>query len=86
VDLEDDKAIVTIDIYDVINRENDKEVPTPQNYFKGEIPNLTPKKVEDKITIKMRDELRDYTGTRTRYTDEIPPGTKIEFKFNHLKK
>ena len=86
VDLEDDKAIVTIDVYDVINRENDKEVPTSQNYLKGEIPNLTPKKVEDKITIKMRDELRDYTGTRTRYTDEIPPGTKVEFKFNHLKK
>jgi hypothetical protein len=37
VDVEGDKAIVTIDIYDVVNRVNDKEVPTTQNYLKGEI-------------------------------------------------
>jgi hypothetical protein len=86
VDLEDGKAIVTIDVYDVIKRENDKEIPTTQNYIKGELENLTPKKVEDKISTKMRDELRDYTGTRSRYVDEIPPGTKVDFKFNHLKK
>ena len=86
VDLEDGKAIVTIDVYDVIKRENDKEIPTPQNYIKGELENLTPKKVEDTIEMKMRDELRDYTGTRSRYVNEIPPGTRVDFKFNHLKK
>ena len=86
VDIEGDKAIVTVDIYDVVERRGNKEVPTTQNYLKGEFPNLTTKKVEDKIASKMRGELKDYTGTRFRYTDEIPPGTKIEFKFNHLKK
>ena len=86
VDIEGDKAIVTIDVYDVLKREGNKSIPTPQNYLRGEIPNLTTKKVEDKIASKMRGELKDYTGTRQRYTHEIPPGTKIEFKFNHLKK
>jgi hypothetical protein len=86
VDIEGDKAIVTVDVYDVIKRENDREVPTPQNYLKGEIPNITPEKVENRIKMKLRDELKDYIGSRFRYTDEIPPETKIDFRFNHIKK
>ena len=38
------------------------------------------------LKFKLRGELIDYVGTRFRYTDEIPPDTKIDFKFNHLKK
>ena len=86
VDIEDDKAIVTVDVYDVIKREGNKSVPTPQNYLKGEIPNITPEKVENRIKIKLRDELKDYIGSRFKYTDEIPPETKIDFRFNHIKK
>lgn len=86
IDLEGDKAVVTIDVYDVVKRERGKQVPTPQNYLKGEIPNLTPQKVEDKIKIHMRHKLKDYVGTRFNYNDETPLNTLIDFKFNHLKK
>lgn len=85
VDIDGDKAIVTVDIYDVLNRKDGKGVPMTQNYLKGEIPNLTPKMVEDWVKIKLRNELKDYIGTRFRYTEE-PPKTQVEFKFNHLKK
>ena len=84
IDIEDDKAVVTVDIYDVLKREGGKEVPTTQNYLKGEIPNITPKIIEDNIKTKLRGELKDYIGTRFRYT-ENPPKTQVEFKFNHLK-
>jgi hypothetical protein len=86
IDIEDDKAIVTVDIYDVLKREDGKEVPTTQNYLKGEIPNITPKIIEDNIKSKLRGELKDYIGTRFIYTDENSPKTQVEFKFNHLKK
>jgi hypothetical protein len=85
IDVEDDKAIVDIDVYDVVNREGGRQVATPQNYLKGEIPDLTPAKVEDAIRIKMRGELRDYIGKRFRWVADDPKGAKIEFKFNHLK-
>jgi len=86
VDIEGDKAIVNVDVYDVIKREGNKSVPTAQNYLKGEIPNITPEKVESSIKNKLRGELKDYIGSRFRYTDETPPETKIDFKFNHIKK
>jgi hypothetical protein len=86
IDIEDDKAIVTVDIYDVLKREGGIEVPTTQNYLKGEIPNITPKIIEDNIKSKLKGELKDYIGTRFRYTGEDSPNTQVEFKFNHLKK
>lgn len=86
IEVEDDKAIVDIDVYDVVNREGGRQVDTPQNYLKGEIPDLTPAKVEDAIRIKMRGELRDYIGKRFRWSPQDPKGAKIEFRFNHLKK
>lgn len=85
IDVEDDKAIVDIDVYDVVNREGGRQVDTPQNYLKGEIPNLNPTKVEDAIKIKMRGELKDYIGKRFRWVPQDPKGSKIEFRFNHLK-
>jgi hypothetical protein len=85
IDVVDDKAIVDIDVYDVVNREDGRQVDTPQNYLKGEIPNLNTTKVEDAIRIKMRGELRDYIGKRFRWVAEDPKGAKIEFRFNHLK-
>jgi hypothetical protein len=86
VDIEGEKAIVTIDVYDVVKREGSKGVPTTQNYLKGEIPNITTKYVEDKIISKMSHELKEYVGLRPYWSDEIPKNTQIEFKFNHLKK
>ena len=85
IDVDDDKAIVDIDVYDVLKRENNTQVSTPQNYLKGEIPNLDSTKVEDAIKIKMRGELKDYIGKRFRWKAEDPKGAKIEFRFKHLK-
>jgi hypothetical protein len=85
IDVEGDNAIVNIDIYDVVNREGNKQVDTPQNYLRGEIPNLNQSNVEDAIKIKMRGELKDYIGKRFRWKPEDPKGAKIEFRFNHLK-
>lgn len=85
IDVEGDNAIVNIDVYDVVNREDGRQVDTPQNYLKGEIPNLNQSKVEDAIKIKMRGELKDYIGKRFRWIPENPKGAKIEFRFNHLK-
>ena len=85
IDVEGDNAIVNIDVYDVVNREDGRQVDTPQNYLRGEIPNLNQTKVEDAIKIKMRGELKDYVGKRFRWRAEDPKGAKIEFRFNHLK-
>ena len=86
IDVDDDKAIVTIDVFDVIKREDGKGVQTPENYLKGELPGINQKFVEDKIKSKMRSELVDYIGTRFRWLPEDPINSKVEFKFNHLKK
>ena len=85
IEVEDDKAIVDIDVYDVVNREGGRQVDTPQNYLKGEIPNLNQTNVEFAIKIKMRRELIDYIGKRFRWNSDELKGSKIEFKFNHLK-
>jgi hypothetical protein len=85
ISVDDDKAIVNIDIYDVVNRVYGRQQDTPQNYLKGEIPNLNQTNVEYAIKIKMRGELKDYIGKRFReYTKDLKD-SKIEFKFNHLK-
>jgi hypothetical protein len=86
VDIEGDKAIVNVDVYDVLRRVNGAEIDTPQNYLRGEIPNLTKEKVENEIKTKLRRELRDYIGKRINYRGEDVKDSTIEFRFNHLKK
>jgi len=85
VDVEGDKAIVTIDIYDVLNRVDGKETPTTQNYLKGEMTGMSQKRAEDRVKMKVRPILRDYMGTRVSNTEKDPINTNVEFKFNHLK-
>lgn len=86
VDIKGDKAIVEIDIYDVILRTNEKEIPTPQNYLRGEIVGMNQQRAEDKVEIKTRVILRDYMATRFSNYEGDPKTQNIEFKFNHLKK
>lgn len=86
IEEEGDKAIVTVDILDVIRRGNNGEEPTPQNYLKGEIQGMTKEKAEEKAKVKIMGILRDYMATRFRYNGEDPPIQNIFFKFNHLKK
>jgi hypothetical protein len=78
IEEEDDKTIVNVDIYDVVNR----QIATPQNYLKGEIPNINQEKVEEYLTNRLKRDLINYIGTRFDETED----SKIEFKFNHLKK
>ena len=85
IDIEGDKAIVTIDIHDVVYRDDEREAPTTDNYLKGEMKGMDQKIAEDRVKIKVRELLRDYMKTRFRYTSQDPRNPNIEFKFNHLK-
>jgi hypothetical protein len=78
----DDKNVVNVDIQDVLKIVNGKQVPTPENYLKGEIPNLTPEKVEKQIETKLRNNFQDYLGPK--FSDK-PEEENIVFRFNHLK-
>lgn len=88
IDIEGDKAIVTVDVHDVLKREEGKGVKTPENYLKGEFPNLKPEEVENKIRMNLYPELKDYMGKRMKISDREPNWIydKIDFKFNHLRK
>jgi hypothetical protein len=82
IDEGDDKLTVNVDIYDVVKREGIKGVPTPENYLKGELRNVTPKLVEDKLKQRLRTDFKKYIGSKYENVED----TNIEFKFNHLKK
>lgn len=87
IDVEGDKATINVDIYDVFRRGGaGVSLPTPENYLKGEIPNLTIKKVEDVLIQDIKGKFKDYIGPRFRYIGDLPEESKINFKFNHLKK
>jgi len=86
VEEEGDKAIVTVDILDVVYRGNRGEEPTPQNYLKGEMEGMTKEIAEERVKVKIMGLLRDYMASRFRYNGEDPPVQNIFFKFNHLKK
>jgi hypothetical protein len=50
--------------------------------LKGEIPNLTPEKVEKQIEVKLRNNFQDYLGPKF---SNKPEEENIVFRFNHLK-
>jgi len=77
-----DKNAVNVDIYDVLKTENGKQIPTPENYLKGELGNVTPEKVEKEVERKLRQNFREYLGPKLGNTDE----ELVTFRFNHLKK
>jgi hypothetical protein len=82
VDETEDKNIVNVDIIDVIKTQQGKQIPTPENYLKGEIPNVTPELVEKEVERKLRQNFREYLGPKLGNTDE----ELVTFRFNHLKK
>lgn len=86
IDIEGDKAIVTVDIFDVLRVEKKKGVPTPENYLKGELEGVSPRRVELAIEWKLKSDLINYIGPSFLWHKELPPNSKISFKFNHLKK
>jgi len=86
VEDEGDKAILTVDILDVVYRGDRGEEPTPQNYLKGEMEGMTKEIAEERVKVKIMESLRDYMASRFRYNGEDPPVQNIFFKFNHVKK
>jgi hypothetical protein len=86
IDIDGDKATVVVDILDVIRRNDNVEMQTPQNYLKGEMQGMNKERAEERVKIKIRGLLRDYMASRFRYNGEDPPVQNIFFKFNHLKK
>jgi hypothetical protein len=79
----DNKNVVNVDIQDVLKVVDGKQVPTPENYLKDEIPNVTPEKVEKQIEAKLRNNFQNYLGPK--FSDK-PEEENIVFRFNHLKK
>lgn len=87
IETEGDRAKVVIDIYDVVKTLHGKGLPTPENYLKGEIPNVTKEKVEESIRRKLLYDLKGFLGPRFHwYRAEIPKDSIITLEFNHLKK
>lgn len=72
-------AIVKVEVLDVFKRENNKSIKTPENYLKGEIPNVTKEKVENRIKREITSNFQEYIGS----SDVESP---IKFKFTHSKK
>lgn len=85
--MEDDKSVVDVDIYDVlkVDDKSNREIPTKENYMKGEIENITPEYVEDSLRQRIIWEFKDYIGRRIRWNRPLPEKSKVKFKFNHLK-
>jgi hypothetical protein len=82
----EDKSTVVVDVYDVLKNQGNKSLPTPENYLKGELPNVSKERVEKTIERKLKQDLRPFIGPRFRYHEDLPPSSKIQFRFNHLKK
>ena len=86
IDDSGEKVIVNVDIYDVLKMEDSKQLPTPENYLKGELPGITKEKVEKTLRRKLNADMRPFIGPRYNYNDPLPQSSVIEYRFNHLKK
>jgi hypothetical protein len=86
IDDSGEKVIVNVDVYDVLKMEDSKQIATPENYLKGELPGVTKDKVEKTLMRKLNHDMRPYIGPRYTYNDPLPQSSVIEYKFNHLKK
>jgi len=85
IDVDGDKAIITVDIYDVLKNVNNVGVSTPENYLKGELPGITKEFIEKSVTNNLLRNFREYVGPRFGYYDGLSDIHNIKFKFNHLK-
>ncbi len=82
IEEEGDKLILNVDIFDVVKREDGRGVPTPLNYLRGELPNVSVEEVENGLKRHLRNDFREYLGPRFDKMED----QNIEFRFNHLKK
>jgi hypothetical protein len=85
IDEEDGKSVVNIDILDVLRREGNKGVETPDNYLKGEINGVTKESVENTIISDLGQKFKEFIGQRMKWKDGTPKTDNVEFRFNHLR-
>ena len=81
------KPTLFIDIIDVLKRIGEKEQPTPENYTKGELHNITKEKVENTVKHKVLLNLKEYLGERPKswWGTTIEDPSLFDIKFNHLR-
>lgn len=85
IDEENGKSVVNIDVLDVLRREGNKGVETPDNYLKGEINGVTKESVENTIISDLGHKFKEFIGQRMKWKDGTPKTDNVEFKFNHLR-
>jgi hypothetical protein len=86
IEEEDGKAVVNIDVLDVLRKEGQKGVETSDNYTKGEIDGVTKESVENTIVSELGNKFREFVGKRIKFDSEgVPKTDNVEFKFNHLR-
>lgn len=86
IEEEDDKAVVTIDVLDVLKKEGQKGVETSDNYLRGELNGVTKESVENTIVSELGNKFREFVGKRMKYDSEgVAKIDNVEFKFNHLR-
>ena len=82
----DDKAVMFVDVIDVVNRVGNKSEPTPENYLKGEMPGVTKEKVENDIKRRLYNDFDQFVGIKNyRMLNDKMDENLVEFRFNHLK-
>jgi hypothetical protein len=86
IEEEDDKAVVTIDVLDVLKKEGQKGVETSDNYLRGELNGVTKESVENTIISELGNKFKEFVGKRMKYDSEgVAKIDNVEFKFNHLR-
>jgi hypothetical protein len=86
IEEEDGKAVVTIDVLDVLRKEGQKGVETSDNYLRGELNDVTKESVENTIVSELGNKFREFVGKRMKYDSEgVAKIDNVEFKFNHLR-
>ena len=86
IEEEDGKAVVTIDVLDVLKKEGQKGVETSDNYLRGELNGVTKESVENTIVSELGIKFREFVGKRMKYDSEgVAKIDNVEFKFNHLR-
>lgn len=85
IEIEGEKAIVNVNIYDVVKRDPYKEVKTPENYLKGELAGIDKEYVENKLEQKLKGEFREFFDVRYKWNEPLSEKHNIVFKFHHLK-
>ena len=93
IDLDGDKAKVFIDIIDVMKRDpvSLKQIKTPENYTKGELPDVTIEQVEKRVKRDLAGKFREYFGKNPYFWNsndeqQIRDSENIDLIFNHLRK